>query len=181
MKKIKTWGAKKAAGFDGWASSEWKPPEVVKPMREMMTKMEETVENKTLEHLMDDPVWPAAVSTAAVALTPKEANQTSTPLDFRPTTVTCFLYNLWAGTRFVDVIRWCKHWLPKSVAGVIPENRIQESVWAVLLAGEKVLKIYFPLQKIGYENCINTARRTTRALRTSMRQTTSTTSTMTRT
>ena len=37
------------------------------------------------------------------------------------------------------------------------------------------------LQKTGYENCINTARRTTRALRTSMRQTTSTTSTMTRT
>ena len=35
--------------------------------------------------------------------------------------------------------------------------------------------------KTGYVNCINTARRTTRALRTSMRQTTSTTRTMTRT
>ena len=64
-------------------------PEMVKPMREMMTKMEET-----LEQLMDDLVWPAAVSTAAVLLIPKEANQTPTPLDIRPMTVTCLLYNL---------------------------------------------------------------------------------------
>ena len=64
-------------------------PEMVKPIRDMMTKMEET-----LEQLMDDPVWPAAVSTATVALICKEANQTPTPLDFRPITVTCLLYNL---------------------------------------------------------------------------------------
>ena len=44
-----------------------------------------------------------------------------------------------------------------------------------------VSRVYLLLQKIGYENCINTARRTTSALRTSMRQTIPTTSTMTRT
>ena len=73
----------------------------------MMTKMAETFKDKTMEQLMKDPVWPTIVSTAAVALIPKEANQTPTPLDLRPITVTCLLYNL----------RWCKTWLPKSVAG----------------------------------------------------------------
>ena len=36
MKKIKTWRAKKAAGLDGWARSEWEQitPEMVKPMRD---------------------------------------------------------------------------------------------------------------------------------------------------
>ena len=60
MKKMKAWGAKKAAGPDGWARSEWKQltPEMVKPMRDMMTKMEETVKDKTMELLMKDPVWP---------------------------------------------------------------------------------------------------------------------------
>ena len=47
---------------------------------------------------------PEAVSTAAVALVPKGANQTPTPLDLRPITVTRLLYNLWAGTLFVDVL-----------------------------------------------------------------------------
>ena len=138
MKKMKTWRAKKAAGPDGWARSEWKQltPEMVKPMRDMMTEVEETVKDKTMEQLMKDPVWPTTVSTAAVALIPKEANQTPTPLDLRPITVTCLLCNLWAGTRFIDVIRWCKTWLPKSVAGGILENRIQECVWTVLLAME---------------------------------------------
>ena len=86
--------------------------------------------------MMDDLVWLAAVSTAAVALIPKETNQTPTALDLRPITVTCPLYNLWAGTRFVDVIRWCKTWLSKSVAGGIPENRIQECGRTVVLAME---------------------------------------------
>ena len=53
-----------------------------------------------------------------------------------PITVTCLLYNLWAGTRFVHVIRWCKTLLPKSVARGIQEHRIQECVWTVLLAVE---------------------------------------------
>ena len=44
-------------------------------MRDMMVNMEDTVESKTLEQLMRDPVWPAAVSTAAVALIPIESNQ----------------------------------------------------------------------------------------------------------
>ena len=138
MKMIITWGAKKAAGPNGWARSEWKQmtPAMVKQMRDMMTKMEETVENMTMEQLLKDPVWPAAVRTAEVALIPKEANQTPTPLDLRPITVTCLLYNLWAGTRFVEVIRWCTTWLPKSIAGGIPESRIQECVWTVLLAME---------------------------------------------
>ena len=35
--------------------------DVVKPMRDMVTKMEETVENKTLEQLMEELAWPAAV------------------------------------------------------------------------------------------------------------------------
>ena len=50
-KNMKDWGAKKAAGFDGWARSEWKQitPEMLKPVRDMMVKMEETVESKTLE------------------------------------------------------------------------------------------------------------------------------------
>ena len=52
---------------------------------------------------------------------------------------------------------------------------------AVYCHRRRVKRVYFLLQKIGYENCTSTARRTTRALRTSMRQTTSTTSTMTRT
>ena len=109
---------------------------MVKPMRDMMTKMEETVKDKTMEQLMKDPVWPTTVNTAAVALIPKEANQTPTPLDLPPISVTCLLYNLWAGTRFIGVIRWCKTWLPKSVAGSIPQNRIQECAWTVLLAME---------------------------------------------
>ena len=138
MEKMKAWRAKKAAGPDGWPRSEWKQltPEMVKPIRDMMTKMEETVKDKTMEQLMRDPVWRTTVSSAAVALIPKEANQTPTPLDLRPITVTCLLYNLWAGTRFIDVIRWYKTWLPKSVAGGIPENRIHECVWTVLLAME---------------------------------------------
>ena len=55
VKKLMTWGAKKADGPDGWARSEWKQMtlEMVKPMRDMMTKMEQTVENKTLEQLME--------------------------------------------------------------------------------------------------------------------------------
>ena len=139
IKKMKTWGAKKAAGPDGWARSVWKQltPETVKPMRDMMTKMEETVKDKTMEQLMKDPVWPTTVSTAAVALIPKEANQTPTPLDLRPISVTCLLHNIWAGTSFIEVIRWWKTWLPKSVAGSIRENRIQKCVWTVLLAMER--------------------------------------------
>ena len=70
-----------------------------------MVKMEETVESKTLEHFVRDSVWPAAVSTAAVASIPEEANQMPVPLEFRPFTVTCLLYNLWDEIRFVDVIR----------------------------------------------------------------------------
>ena len=149
MKKMKTWGAKKA-GWDGWARSEWKQltPEMVKPMRDRMTKMEETVKDKTMEQLMKDPVWPTTVSTAAVALIPKEANQTPTPLDLRPITVTCLLYNLWAGTRFIDVIRWCKTWLPKSVAGGIPENRIQERVCGLCCWQWKVKKKEWPQRRL---------------------------------
>ena len=49
MKNMKMWGAKKAAGPDEWTRSEWTQMtlEMVKPMMDMMTKMEETVENKT--------------------------------------------------------------------------------------------------------------------------------------
>ena len=47
---------------------------MLKPMREMMVKMEEAVWSSTLGELMRDLVWPAVVSTAAVALIPKEAN-----------------------------------------------------------------------------------------------------------
>ena len=76
---------------------------------------------------------PAAVSTAAVGLIPEEANQMPAPLDLRPIAVTCFLCNLWARTRFVDVTRWCNSWLPKSGAGGIPEHRIQEYVvWSAV-------------------------------------------------
>ena len=55
---MKAWGAKKAAGPDEWARSEWKQLtlEMVKPMRDMMTKMKETVKDKTMEQLMKDPV-----------------------------------------------------------------------------------------------------------------------------
>ena len=42
---------------------------------------------------------------------------------------------IWAGTRLVDVIRWYKTWFPRSVAGGIPQNRIQ-SVYGLLLAME---------------------------------------------
>ena len=44
-----------------------------------------------------------------------------------------------------------------------------------------VQRVYLQLQETGYENCISAAWTTTRALRTSMTQTTSTTNTMTRT
>ena len=46
--KMKAWGAKKAADPDGWARSEWQQttPEILKPMRDMMTEMEETVEKQ---------------------------------------------------------------------------------------------------------------------------------------
>ena len=37
----------------------------------------------------------------------REPLTTPTPLEVRPVTVSGFLYNLGAGTRFVDVIRWC--------------------------------------------------------------------------
>ena len=58
---------------------EWKQmtPAMVEPMRDMMTEMEETVDNMTMEQLMEDPVWPATVSMAAVALIPKAANRAS--------------------------------------------------------------------------------------------------------
>ena len=62
------------------------------PMRDTMVTVEEAVES----------LWPAAVGTAAVALIPKEANQMPAPLDRRPITVTCFLYNFSAGR---DTIR----------------------------------------------------------------------------
>ena len=52
---------------------------------------------------------------------------------------------------------------------------------AVYCHRREVKRVYLLLQKTGHENDTNTARRTTRALRISMRQTTSTTSTMTRT
>ena len=92
-----------------WTDGRDQTLEMVKPMRDMMTKMEETVENMTLEQLMEHLVWAAAVSTTAVVLIPKEANQMPTPLDFRPITVTSFLYGLWAGRRFVDVTRRTSH------------------------------------------------------------------------
>ena len=50
--------------------------------------------------------------------------------------VTCLLYGFWAGTRFVDAIRWCRTWLPKSVAGGLSENRIQERARTLLVAME---------------------------------------------
>ena len=69
-KEMKARGAKKTAGRDGWARSEWKQmkPGMLKPTRDMMVKMEGTVVSKTLEQLMRDLVWPVAVTTAAVAL-----------------------------------------------------------------------------------------------------------------
>ena len=66
-------------------------------MRDMMAKVEETVESKKLEQLMKVPLWPAAVSTAAVALIPKEANQMPAPLDLKSRAS--------VQPRFVDVIR----------------------------------------------------------------------------
>ena len=83
-----------------------------------MTKMEETVENKTLEHLMEDLVCPAAVSTAAVALISKEANRRQHHWTFNQSQsrASCATF----GQEHA-----CKTWLPKSLAGGIPENRIQ--------------------------------------------------------
>ena len=89
-----------------------------------MTNMEDTVESKTLNQLMTHPVWPAAVTVAAVPLIPKEPHQTPTTLDFRPITVTCLLGNLWAGHASMMPSGGAKRgWLPKSVAGAVPENR----------------------------------------------------------
>ena len=67
---------KKVSGPDGWAESEWKQItlEKLKPMR-IMVEIEENVGSTTLEQLIRDLVQPAGVSTAAVALIPREANQ----------------------------------------------------------------------------------------------------------
>ena len=78
---MKAWGAKKAAGPDGWARSEWKQltPEMVKPMRDMMSKMEETVKDKTMEQLMKDPVY--GCSCADTEGGESDANTTGPPTD----------------------------------------------------------------------------------------------------
>ena len=120
----KSVGAKKAAGPDGCARLECK---------------QLTLEMYDDQDRRDSAVWPAAASTAAVALILKEANQVPAQLHLRPITVTCLLYNLWARTRFVDVTWCCKTWLSISLTEGIPENRMQECVWTALLAmeGEK--------------------------------------------
>ena len=132
MNNYEGFGAEKAGGPDGWARSEWKQIklEMLNVVRDMV-KMGEIVERMAPETVDER----SRVRMAAVALILKEANQMPVPLDLRPITVTCLLYNLWAGKHFVDVIRWCKAWLPKSVAGGIPENRIQQCVWTVVSTG----------------------------------------------
>ena len=87
----------------------------------MMTKVDETVENMTLEQLMETSVWPAAVSTAAVALIPKE----------RASCVTCG-----QGHASLMSSDGAKTWMRKKFAGVFPGDRTQECVWIVLLAME---------------------------------------------
>ena len=47
----------------------------------------------------------------------REALTTPTPLELRPVTVSGFLYNLGAGTRFVDVIRWCTNLVAQICGG----------------------------------------------------------------
>ena len=76
----------------------------------------------------------------------------------------------------------------QSSSSSLKTNLVQKLQWqnsvtanAVYCHRRGVYRVYLLLQKNGYGNNTNTARRTTRALRTSMRQTTSTTSTMTRT
>ena len=66
------------------------------------------------------------------------------------------------------------------------EENSPQGIWdhiadEMLLEFDGGVKSVLPTTEIGYGNSTNTARRTTRALRTSMRQITSTTSTMTRT
>ena len=99
--------------------------------------MEETVESKTLEQLMKDPVWPAAVSTAAVALIPKEANQTPTPLDLRPITVTVPLVPA-CGQGHASLMSsgGAKLGCPTLWREAFQKIASQECVWTLLLAME---------------------------------------------
>ena len=122
------------ACFDGWARLEWNQitPEMLKSTRDMVTKMEEIVESKTLEQLFVASSCEHGCSCVDTEGSKPDASILGLPTD----AVTCFLCNFWAGRRFVDVIRWCKTWLPKSVAGCTPENRIQECVRTVMLAME---------------------------------------------
>ena len=121
-------GAETAAGSDGWAHVE--TDDDGQDGRDSGEEYTGPIDEKFCVASSCD------VSTAAVALTPKEAHQTPAPLDLRPITVTCLLYNLCHGHLVLTSSGGATCGYPSLHVGDIPEHRTRECVWTVVLAVE---------------------------------------------
>ena len=97
-----------ACGIDGWRSAElYRLPLCLLDAFAQVFNLVET-----------QGVWPEALLTALVTLTPK--GDSKKPLEHRPITVTSSVYRLWACARLESIQRWQATWIMPSQHGFRP-------------------------------------------------------------
>ena len=82
-------------------------------------------------------VWPEALLTALVTLTPKgEGKQ---PLEHRPITVTSAIYRLWARARLTSIQEWRESWVTPSQHGFRPGHSPDDVLYDLFTQMEDAL------------------------------------------
>ena len=134
-----------AAGLDGWSFAALKAVATCCPV-----VFDELA--LLLQLVEDTGCWPSCMTSAAVALIPKDSSISEPgPSDLRPLSIQSCVYRLWAEARLSDIVLWQDRWLADGAFGFRPGHSAEGLFFAAALDLEDAEAEGYPCAGVSFD------------------------------